>query len=346
LLTERQDDILRLIIQNFTITGQPTGSKKLMEDGIQASSATIRNDMKSLEEYGLLTKTHSSSGRIPSVPGYRYYVDHLLSPLEISEKEVKWIRHSFEEEFHEINDIIQQSATMLSQLTSYTALSLGPDVKDRKLTGFRVIPLNQRQVIAIIVTDKGNVESKVFSIPRYVESQDLEKIVRIINDKLIGEPLITVYHRLRTEIPMILHKYFQSTEGILDLFNLMLDNIFEEKIFVGGRMNILNFDQQTDVKQLKSMYTLMKNSNQLNQLLIPHDEDLQIRIGSELGNDLLGNMSLIQANYEIKGHGKGLIALLGPTSMPYSKMVGLIQVIRKELEETLADYYRSLDSIS
>ena len=231
-------------------------------------------------------------------------------------------------------------------MTSYTALSLGPDVKDRKLTGFRVIPLNRRQVIAIIVTDKGNVESKVFSIPKYVESEDLEKIVRIINDKLIGEPLLTVYHRLRTEIPMILHKYFQSTEGILDLFDLMLNNIFEEKIFVGGRMNILNFDQQTDVHQLKSMYTLMKNSDQLNQLLIPHDEDLQIRIGSELGNDLLGNMSLIQANYEIEGHGKGLIALLGPTSMPYSKMVGLIRVIRAELEETLADYYRSLDSIS
>lgn len=347
MLTKRQEEILRLIIQNYTITGQPIGSKKLMEEGVKASSATIRNDMKDLEASGLLMKTHSSSGRIPSIIGYRYYVDHLLSPLDISDRETAWIRHSFEDEFHEIDDIIQRSATMLSQLTSYTAIMLGPDVNDRKLTGFRVIPLNRRQVIAIVVTDKGNVESKVFSIPSYLESEDLETIVRIINDKLIGESLITVYHRLRTEIPMILHKYFQSTEGILDLFDLMLSNIFQEKIFVGGRMNILNFDQQRDVEELKSMYSLMKNGDQLNQLLNPHEAGFQIKIGgTELGNKLLDNMSLIQSGYEIKGHGTGSIALLGPTSMSYSRMVGLIGVLQKELEETLAGYYRSLDSIS
>lgn len=344
MLTERQETILRLIIQNYTNLGQPVGSKKLMEDGVEASSATIRNEMKNLEAAGLLSKTHSSSGRVPSITGYRYYVDHLLKPSQVDKKEIEIIRQSFGREFHEINEIIQQSANILSSLTSYTTLSLGPDVKDRKLTGFRMIPLNNRQVIAIIVTDKGNVESQVFTIPKYLNSEDLEKMVRIINDKLIGEPLLTVYHRLRTEIPMNLHKYFQTTDGVLDLFEEMLNHIFEDKIFVGGRMNLLNFEQNQNVEQFRSMYSFMKNTDNLNQLLAPRDGAIQIRIGSELGDELLNNMSMIQASYDIEGHGKGTIALLGPTSMPYSKMFGLMDVFRRELALTLADYYRTLDS--
>ena len=344
MLTPRQQMILHLIIQNYTNTGQPTGSKRLMEDGVEASSATIRNEMKALEEAGLLLKTHSSSGRVPSIKGYRYYVDHLLKPSEVDQNEIQTIRHSFGKDFHEINEIIQQSATILSNLTSYTALSLGPDVKERKLTGFRIVPLNARQIIAIIVTDKGNVENQVFTLPESMSSEDLEKMVRIINDKLIGEPLMTVYHRLRTEIPMILHKYFQTTDGIVDLFDTMLSHIFEEKIFVGGRMNLLDFEPTQDVSQFKSMYSFMKNADQLTQLLAPRDSAIQIRIGSELGNDLLQNMSLIQASYEIEGHGQGTIALLGPSSMPYSRMFGLMEVFRGELAKKLADYYRALDA--
>lgn len=343
MLTNRQQDILRLIIQHYTQTGQPVGSKKLMEEGIDASSATIRNEMKTLEDQGLLQKTHSSSGRIPSIEGYRFYVDHLLQPGRVDKQEMQTIRRSFGGEFHEIDEIIQQSANILSQLTSYTALSLGPDVKERKLTGFRIVPLNNRQVIAIIVTDKGNVESQVFGIPASISGEDLEKMVRIINDKLIGESLITVYHRLRTEIPMILHKYFQTTEGILALFDTMLGQAFEEKVFVGGRMNLLDFEGSNDVNQFKLMYTLMKDPEELNQLLIPENQGIQIRIGNELGNQLFQNMSLIQASYEIDGHGQGTIALLGPTSMQYSRMFGLIDAFRHELALKLADYYRSLE---
>ncbi|MBP2099050.1 heat-inducible transcriptional repressor HrcA [Enterococcus rivorum] len=346
MITERQKNILRLIIQSYTNTGNPVGSKKLMEDGVESSSATIRNDMKALEEYGLLLKTHSSSGRIPSMLGYRYYVDHLLRPAEVNNEELQLIRHSFGKEFHEINDIIEQSAEILSDLTSYTAFSLGPEVKERRLTGFRIVPLNERQIIAIIVTDKGNVESQVFAVPPSVSSQDLEKMTQIINEKLVGEPLLTVYHRLRTEIPMILHRYFQTPDGMMDLFDAMLGQAFDEKVYVSGRMNVLDFGIQKDVQQIKSVYSFMQDSEELTQLLnatVTTDSPIAIRIGTELGNELLDDMSMITATYEVAGHGKGTIALLGPTSMPYSKMFGLVDVFRHELASKLGTYYRFLD---
>lgn len=343
MLTQRQSDILRLIIQNYTSSGVPVGSKTLMAEGIEASSATIRNDMKALEEDGLLLKTHSSSGRIPSAMGYRYYVDHLLKPTRVTNDDLQVIRQSLGKEFHEINEIIRQSAEILSELTSYTTFSLGPEVKDRRLTGFRIVPLNHRQIIAIVVTDKGNVESQVFTLPANLGSQDLEKMVRLVNDRLVGDPLMTVYQKLRTEIPMILHKYFQSTEGISYLFDAVLGQVFEDKIYVSGQMNLLDYEPHQDLNQFKSMFSLMRDSDELTQMIVPMDSNIHIKIGSELGNDLLQNMSMIQASYEIDGHGRGTIALLGPTSMPYSRMFGLVDVYRKELANKLADYYRLLD---
>lgn len=343
MLTERQNTILRLIIHNYTTNSQPVGSKKLMNDGIEASSATIRNEMKTLEDYGLLVKTHSSSGRVPSMAGYRYYVDHLLKPTSVDEADQTKIRQSLRRDFREINEIIQESADILSALTSYTAFSIGPDVKNRRLTDFRIVPLNSQQVVAIIVIDKGNVQSRIFAIPQSVQSQDLEKMVNIINERLVNEDLLTVYHRLRTEIPMTLHKYYQSTEGILDLFDGMLNQLFEEKIYVSGRMNLLDFEPNQDLEQFKSMYTLMSDMDGLNRLIVPTDKAIQIRIGTEIGHDLFQNMSLIQATYQIDGHGEGTIALLGPANMQYAKLFGLIDAFRQELSEKLADYYRSLD---
>lgn len=346
MLTERQLDILRLIIQSYTTTGIPVGSKRLMEDGVKASSATIRNDMGVLEEQGLITKTHSSSGRVPSIEGYRYYVDHLLTPSKVESNDLLQIRQAFSKEFREINDIVEQSAEILSQLTSYTAFSLGPEMKERRLTGFRIVPLNDRQIVAIIVTDKGNVESQVFSIPQNVSSEDLEVMVRIINDKLIGQPLLTVYHRLRTEIPMILHKYFQTPGGMMQLFDAVLDTAFEDKIFVSGKMNLLDFSGIQNLSNFKSMYSFIGDDSELTQLIshsVPENE-IDVRIGNELGNELLDNMSMITATYQVMGHGKGTIALLGPTNMPYSRMLGLVDVFRRELSDRLDEYYRSLDN--
>lgn len=343
MLTERQKLILSLIIQYSTKFGQPVGSKTLMDENIQASSATIRNDMKVLEQLGLIQKTHSSSGRIPSNTGYRYYVDYLLKPEKVRKNDAELIRSSLLQDVHEINDIFRRSAEVLSNLTSYTAFSLGPEIKDRKLTGFKMIPLNDRQVLAIVVTDKGNVESQVFAIPSDMSAEDLRTLTEIIQERLLGQPLIAVYHKLRTEIPMILHRYFQSTEGVLSLLEAIMAQAFENRIFVSGKMNFLNFDGMIDPKQVKLLYSFLQDSEELNQLLAPHDTEIHTRIGAELGHELLDHFSVVQANYEIEGHGQGTIALLGPASMSYDKVFGLLQTFQTEMTQALNDYYRSLD---
>lgn len=343
-LSERQLNILHMLVKIYTETGVPVSSKTLMNHGINASSATIRNDLAKLEEFELIQKMHSSSGRVPSIKGYRFYVDHLMTPVEMTNHEVIKIRQMLNQRYNATNEIIEQSAKILSELTSYTAFSLGPEVKERKLTGFRIVPLNRNQLIAIIVTDQGYVESQVFSIPSDISSEDIEKMIRIINDRLVGENLLTVYHKLRTEIPLVLQKYFSNSSNVLYLFEEVFNQAFDDQIYISGGMNLLNSEVLTDVAEFKSIYSLISDSDKLTEILLPDTTGIDIKIGDEIENELLLNMSLITASYEVPEHGKGVIALLGPTSMSYSKLLGLVNVFKDELSGHLDSYYRSLES--
>lgn len=344
MLTERQILILKSIIILYTNYGTPIGSKTLMtEAGLEFSSATIRNEMVHLEELGFIEKTHSSSGRIPSIKGYRFYVDHLIHPMEIQKKDLMTIKNSFSNDFHQLDEIVVQSAEVLSQLTSYTAISLGPELKESKLTGFRLVPLNEHRVMVILVTDKGHVENQVFSLPRTIQPSDLEKMVNIFNEQLVGHTLIEVFRKLETEIPILINKYAKSAAGIVTILDNIILQAGRDQIHVGGRMNMLDYSMGLGVEKFKSIYSLMEDQHDLAHLLTPHHDGIEVRIGQELDEDLLSEFSLITAGYHVRGYGTGLIALLGPTSMPYSKMISLVDVFRNELSKKVMDYYHSME---
>ena len=170
MLTDRQLLILQVIVDDFIQFAQPVGSRSLAKKPeISLSSATIRNEMADLEELGFIEKTHTSSGRIPSEKGYRYYVDHLLSPQKLGQQDIHTIKSIFAERIYEMEKIVQKSARILSELTNYTAIVLGPDVKENKLRKIQIVPLNKETAVAIIITDTGHVENKVVQLPEVIE---------------------------------------------------------------------------------------------------------------------------------------------------------------------------------
>ncbi|WP_034550234.1 heat-inducible transcriptional repressor HrcA [Carnobacterium funditum] len=344
MLTERQILILKSIIFLYTNNGTPIGSKTLMNEAeLDYSSATIRNEMVHLEELGFIEKTHSSSGRIPSIKGYRFYVDHLIHPIEVQKKDLITIKKSFSNEFHQLDEIVIQSAELLSQLTSYTAISLGPELKDSRLTGFRLVPLTENKVMVILVTDKGHVENRMFSLPKTIQSSDLEKMVNIFNERLVGHTLIEVFKKLETEIPALINKYAKSAAGISSALDTFILQAGRDQIHVGGRMNMLDYSMGMDVEKFKLIYSLMEDQNDLAHLLTPHHSGIEVKIGQELDDERFEGFSLITAGYNVIGYGTGLIALLGPTSMPYSKMISLVDVFRNELSKKVIDYYHSME---
>lgn len=344
MLTQRQKKILQAIVRQYTSTGQPVGSKHLAEKlPFKVSSATIRNEMAALEKEGLLKKEHSSSGRLPSKKGYRYYVDHLLDPQAVTDNDLVVIQNSLGTSFQKIDEIISHSADILSNLTSYTAFTLKPEQADVRLSGFRLVPLGNQKVIGILVTDSGDVESQAFTLPRNLDLDALQAVIRMVNDQLVGLPLTTVLARLKDDIPMRVARYLRSANGFLDLFDNVVSKAAREQFFIGGRLNLLDFSNTSDAKTLQTLYSLLDHSDQLSHLLDVNakSDGISVRIGSEISKEkALDNYSLITATYNVDQYGKGIIAVLGPTRMPYSRTIGLVNAFRQELAKRLLNFYR------
>ena len=174
MLTNRQISIFKAIVDEFTRTAEPVGSKRLMDLlEFTCSSATIRNEMAALEDVGLLEKTHTSSGRIPSSKGYRFYVEHLMEK-QLDEGVKNSLQEVFKERHYSMDEIVKKSCDILSQMTSLTSVVLGPESKYQTLQHIQLFPLTERSAVAVFITDHGHTENKTFHFNTEVSIDDIK----------------------------------------------------------------------------------------------------------------------------------------------------------------------------
>nr|WP_295969500.1 heat-inducible transcriptional repressor HrcA [uncultured Bacillus sp.] len=342
MLTDRQLLILQVIVDDFIQNAQPVGSRSLAKkDEILFSSATIRNEMADLEELGFIEKTHTSSGRIPSEKGYRYYVDHLLSPQKLERQDLFKIKSIFAERIYEMELIVKNSARILSELTNYTAIVLGPTVKEHKLKKIQIVPLNKETAIAIIVTDTGHVENKMFYLPESLDSGDIEKLVNILNDRLTGVSLDYLNDKIFKEIAVLLRQHIHQYDNILKNLAVSLKMTHNEKLFFGGKTNMLSQPEFHDIEKVRNLLRLIEQENDFYELMQKTPAGIHIRIGRENKNSAMEDCSLITATYSVGREQLGSIAILGPTRMEYSRVVSLMQVLAKDLSTVLTKLYQT-----
>jgi heat-inducible transcriptional repressor len=340
MLSNRQLLVLQVIIDEFIQTAQPIGSRAISKkEDISFSSATIRNEMADLEELGYIEKTHSSSGRVPSEKGYRFYVDHLLSPFRLSNKEMKIITHAFERGMLEFEQIVQSSAKVLSDLTNYTSIILGPEVFETRLKQIQIISLSPTTAVAILVTNTGHVEHRSFNVPISIQSSDLEKLVNILNERLVGVPIIQLHEKLYTEIEQLVTTYTEDYETAYHYLRAALFNEQPVKLYVGGKTNILMQPEFKDVEKIRSLFTIMEKEDEFASLLRSNSNGINISIGQENKMDAMQDCSLITATYSLGGQQMGTIALLGPTRMEYSRVISLLNVLSSRLTKTFHSWY-------
>ncbi|MED1438697.1 heat-inducible transcriptional repressor HrcA [Aeribacillus composti] len=340
MLTDRQLLILQIIIDDFIQYAQPVGSRSLSKkESITFSSATIRNEMADLEELGLIEKTHTSSGRVPSEKGYRYYVDHLLSPKKLTKKEVMAIRSIFAEKIYELETLVQKSAQILSELTSYTAIVLGPKVSENRLKRLQIVPINEDKAVAIFVTNTGHVENKMITFPEKIDMSELEKIVNILNEKLAGVPLSELKDKIYKEIANILRKHIRNYDILLKLITGTL-NVGHEKIYFGGKTNILSQPEFRDVSQIQTFLDFIEQEDELYDLLKTNPSGITVKIGTENKISAMENCSLITATYSIGEKQIGTVAVLGPKRMDYSRVISLLKFFSKDLSQVLTKLYQ------
>lgn len=338
MLTERQLLIFQAIIDDFIESAHPVGSRTISEkDHITYSAATIRNVMADLETMGFLEKTHTSSGRVPSEKGYRYYVDHLVLPSKT--REVNIIKNIIEEGIIEFEQIIQISAEVLSDLTNYTSIILGPEIYETKLKQVQIVKLSSKTAVAILITNTGHVEHRSFTVPSDMKVSDLEKLVNILNDRLIDVPIIHLPEVLSTEIASLVKRYIRNFDRTYDYLKSILFNDQSINIYIGGKSNILMQPEFKDVDKIYSFYSMMENEDEIASLLRNTKEGIKVTIGNENKIEAIKDFSLITTSYRLNHNQFGTIALLGPTRMEYRRVINLLRSLSNEMTNTFYTLY-------
>ncbi|MDD3340918.1 MAG: heat-inducible transcriptional repressor HrcA [Bacilli bacterium] len=329
MLSQRQKELLKFIVEDYIKTARPIGSKSLC-NLLKCSSATIRNEMSLLEEMGLLEKTHTSSGRIPSEQGYRYYVDNIMKPKELSGEDVLKLQTIFRNNSLMLSDTIIKSMEIISELTSYTSVVLGKSSKDNKISRVEVIPLDQNSFIAIVVTDKGHVEHKKMFIKEAIKPEEIKQVVEIINHHIIGTPVDEVSEKLEYEVKPIIGNEIKQKEVLYNAFYTVFTDLQQaSNVKVNNNYNMLKEPEFNNADKIRTILEKFDNQNMVDHIR-EDDEGVHIYIGSE--NEFDNDVAIIKTNYSMNGE-EGTLALIGPKRMEYDKVTALLNYIKENIEK-------------
>ncbi|MDO4375925.1 MAG: heat-inducible transcriptional repressor HrcA [bacterium] len=328
-MNNRQNELLRLIVETYIKTVKPVGSKSLVKK-LKCSSATIRNDMAYLESLGYLEKTHISSGRVPSESGYKYYVDNLMKPKELTGDEVLKLQTILNNKDLVISDAIVKCMEIISDITNYTSIVLGKDSDNNTLKQVSIVPIDDKKIVAVVVTNTGHVENKQSNIPEAISMDEMIKACELINRKLVGTKLSDINSKLEYEIKPIIASQIKAYERVMNFFYDAFNdfNVKNSDIFFQGKTNILKQPEYDSPEKIKNMIGKLENLDLIKKIETD-DKDVNIFIGEE--NKFDPNVTVIRTSYNIDGE-EGTIAIIGPKRMEYDKVVTLLNYLKNYIE--------------
>ena len=328
MIGSRQKELLKSIVEEYVKSARPVGSKALCKK-FKCSSATIRNDMALLEDLGYLEKTHISSGRIPSESGYRYYVDNLMEPKKISGEDMLKLQTIFNNKEIELSDAISKSLEIISDMTNYTSVILGKESSDSKLQKVEVVPVTGRQLVALVITDKGHVENKNIILEENIPVSEIAKTTELLNKMLIGTPIDEVPSKLEFEIKPIIRNYIQNYEVVYNAFYNALSNFTSERdVRFSGKTNILKQPEFNTVDDVKNIISKFESKDMVSKIEESNDE-VKVYIGSESEFD--DNVTIVKTKYKAAGR-EGTIAVIGPKRMEYERVVNMLEYLKDNIE--------------
>ena len=328
-MNERQKVLLKEIVESYIQDAKPVGSKALV-DKLKCSSATIRNEMSALEDLGYLEKTHTSSGRVPSKEGYKYYVENIMQPKELNGEEMLKLQTIFSNNNLVLSDAIKECLEIISEITNYTSIVLGKESEHNTLKQVQIIPLDDRKVLALVVASNGHVENKQVLIPEDVDSREIVKTSEIINKHLTGTPISEVPSKLEFEIKPRLSSIIKEYESVYNMFQNVFNDFAEKNsdVFFGGRTNILKQPEFDEIDRVKNIMEKLEDY-EIVRRIESNEDGVNIYIGDE--NEFDKDVTVVKTSYKAAGE-EGTIAIIGPTRMEYDKVVTLLNFLKSQIE--------------
>jgi heat-inducible transcriptional repressor len=332
----RKIRILQAIINDYINTGEPVGSRTIAKKyDLGIGSATIRNEMSDLEDMGYLEQPHTSSGRIPSNKGYRLYVDNLMDKELLSaEEELHIKKYIIDCAMLEVDKIVKQASTLLSELTNLTCIVQTASVMRSYIKSVQLLKVDGHNLISVIVTDNGVIKNHRIKVSQMPSLEELVDINNVINGRLrnlnIDEINLEVINNLKRDL-----------KGYDDLFNAIVPALYDtlkddksSEIFMEGTTNIFNYPEYNDIDNAKEILNLLYNKDYVIELIEPNGE-ISIKIGDENYLPEAKNCSVISAEYSFGGKPLGTIGLIGPRRINYSRVIAIMGQVMKELNDTL-----------
>lgn len=328
LITNRQKEILKEIVEEYIKSAKPVSSNHICKK-LKCSSATIRNEMVRLEELHFLEKNHFASGRIPSEDGYKYYVDNLMKPKNMTGEDMLKLQTIFKNSSLDLNDTIKKSIEIVSEITNYTTVVLGSSSRDNRLKKVEVVPLDDNKVLSIVITDRGVVQHKILNLPDRVSNEDVKKTVELINKLVVGTPINEVSEKLEYEVKPIIRDYVSQYEALYNTFYDAFHEFTTERnnTYFGGRTNMLKQPEFNSIDKVKEILSKFDDQESISKMK-EEDNGINIYVGSE--SELMDDVSVIKTKYNVDGE-EGTIAIIGPKRMEYGRVVALLDYIKNNL---------------
>ena len=338
-MLSRSDLILKYIVEYFVKTATPVGSNTLLENyDLPYSSATIRNEMAHLESLGYLEKTHTSSGRVPSSEGYRYYVKYLRDNNyhDVDEQIKNQLALILDKRSKSIEDVLKESCEILSHMTNLASVVLGPNADEEHLASIQVVPLSKNSATCLFVTDRGYVENKTFVFDENVSLNDLKKCIDMINERTKGTAISMLVDKMNAIKPLI-QSMIHSNDALYRVFAEALIKFTNDRMALYGKENLLDQPEfNSDIQKFKEMLQFIDSPTEMKKL-IDGEDSLQFHIGKDEEGNGLDDVSFVTKKIDIGGGKGGTITLVGPTRMDYDKISNALEYLAEQLMELYGD---------
>ncbi len=339
LLNDRAAILLKQLVASYIEDGQPVGSKKLAQDaGLDISSATIRNVMSGLEKKGLVVAPHTSAGRIPTEQGLRLFVDSLLEVQPIEEELVSQVQQQLDPDM-EVNELVNHASQLVSEMTQMAGVVSVPKQTAAKLRHIEFLPLPEKRILAIMVTNEKDVQNKVLHLDREYTADELQQAANYLNQQFTGQDVQQIRESLLSDLDRSRQDVDSVMKTVVEVADKALsdDEMSKPEFIVQGETNLVRYNAATDREQLQHLFEIFDRKREMLGLFdrCVHSDGVKIFIGHEAGFEGFGDCSVITAPYAIAGKAVGVLGVIGPARMNYDQVIPVVDITAKLLGDAL-----------
>jgi len=337
-LSERAQYLFKCLVERYVTDGQPVGSRTLARDAqLDLSPATIRNVMADLEDLGLIASPHTSAGRVPTVKGYRFFVDSLLTVQSPPREDLARLVGHLEEEA-DVEKLLQKTSAILSDITKLAGVVMVPTATSRALRQVEFLPLNDNRVLAIIILNSREVENRIIYTDRQYTESELTQAANYLNSAFAGLDISEVRTKLLAEMSAARAEMNDIMQTVIEVTGkAFVENHKDKDYVISGETNLMDFDELSNVTTLRQLFEAFNQKRSilhlLDQALV--GKGVQIFIGEESGYEVLDDCSVVTSPYESDGRILGVLGVIGPTRMAYDRVIPVVDLTAKMLGSAL-----------